>query len=812
MSAIRLRLRAELRSAWRRALGLVLLVGLAGGAVIAVAAGARRTDSAYGRFVKAQLGYDVLVVNYPSDDTAIFDLEQVARLPQVADAARTYFEYLFFQVPALISPDNRIGTELHRFKILEGRPARPDRPQEMVVGFALAEKEGLQVGSRVQFLSPEELDQLLAAPTEEVSSEDKEFVRALLQAVPGGEFTVVGIEASPGEFPPLLQANRALVHLTPAFSRVWEASAPLEQVLMVRLHRGQADVEAFLAELKRMSGGKPIQVQTQLDQSAAARRSIRFLATSLWLLAGLLALVVALVLAQLLARHAYLEADENPALRSVGMSPRQLFALGVARFSVIGAAGAAVAVGSAVAFSPLFPTGLARVAEPHPGLRADPLALALGGAAVLLAVPLLGALPAMRASRVRVRSAGGLADESGALRPSRVADAAARAGFPPPATVGVRMVLEPGRGRSAVPVRTTLASVALAVTTMTTALAFGASLEHLLDTPRLYGLSWDLGLSNFGEASLDGEAAAVAAALPEVAAVSIGSTQIPAEISGRGVGLIALDPVKGRVLPPITRGRAPRAPDEIALGRRTLGELEAELGDTVAVRLPGSRAGIRARVVGEAVLPTVSDSASLGEGGLLTFAAARQLSADLGADPLPADLFLRLRPGARPMAVKAALEQELSAELYDLPQPTPTDIVNFGRVQHTPLVLGGILAGLALATLAHAVASAVHRRRRELAILNALGFLPRQIRATVAWHATTVVALGLLVGLPLGIAAGRWSWTVFAHLLGIVPEPVVPIAWTMLAVPAAVLGANLVAAIPARVAARSRPALALRAD
>lgn len=48
----------------------------------------------------------------PSDDTAIFDLEQVARLPQVADAARTYFEYLFFQVPALISPDNRIGETL----------------------------------------------------------------------------------------------------------------------------------------------------------------------------------------------------------------------------------------------------------------------------------------------------------------------------------------------------------------------------------------------------------------------------------------------------------------------------------------------------------------------------------------------------------------------------------------------------------------------------------------------------------------------------------------------------------------------------
>jgi ABC-type antimicrobial peptide transport system permease subunit len=82
----------------------------------------------------------------------------------------------------------------------------------------------------------------------------------------------------------------------------------------------------------------------------------------------------------------------------------------------------------------------------------------------------------------------------------------------------------------------------------------------------------------------------------------------------------------------------------------------------------------------------------------------------------------------------------------------------------------------------------------------------------VVSQATTIAAIGLLVGLPLGVAVGRFAWNVFAEDLGVVPEAVTPIRLTVLVVPAAILLATLIAAIPARSAAHTRPALVLRAE
>lgn len=77
---------------------------------------------------------------------------------------------------------------------------------------------------------------------------------------------------------------------------------------------------------------------------------------------------------------------------------------------------------------------------------------------------------------------------------------------------------------------------------------------------------------------------------------------------------------------------------------------------------------------------------------------------------------------------------------------------------------------------------------------------------------TTLVLLALIVGIPLGVAAGRWSWTTFSNQLGYVPEPVVRLLPIILTIPAALLLGNLIAALPARAAARTRPALVLRAE
>ena len=52
------------------------------------------------------------------------------------------------------------------------------------------------------------------------------------------------------------------------------------------------------------------------------------------------------------------------------------------------------------------------------------------------------------------------------------------------------MAFEPGRGRSAVPVRSALAAATVALAAVLAALVFGTSLIALISTPHRYGQNW----------------------------------------------------------------------------------------------------------------------------------------------------------------------------------------------------------------------------------------------------------------------------------------------------------------------------------
>ena len=82
----------------------------------------------------------------------------------------------------------------------------------------------------------------------------------------------------------------------------------------------------------------------------------------------------------------------------------------------------------------------------------------------------------------------------------------------------------------------------------------------------------------------------------------------------------------------------------------------------------------------------------------------------------------------------------------------------------------------------------------------------------VSWQASALAAAALLVGLPLGILAGRWSWDLFAGSVGVARQADVPVPLVLLAIPAALVLANLIAAGPGWAAARIRPALVLRSE
>jgi ABC-type antimicrobial peptide transport system permease subunit len=106
----------------------------------------------------------------------------------------------------------------------------------------------------------------------------------------------------------------------------------------------------------------------------------------------------------------------------------------------------------------------------------------------------------------------------------------------------------------------------------------------------------------------------------------------------------------------------------------------------------------------------------------------------------------------------------------------------------------------------------VRRRRRDLAILKAIGFGPRQVAAVVGWQATTFAAVSLIVGIPIGIIAGGWAWTVVASSIGSTSPPQIPAVVIALMVPATIVFCNLIAAAPGWAAARIPPAVVMRSD
>src|SRR5689334_15892233 len=89
MGAVWLRLRAELRHQWRTWLALAVLLGVIGGIALTAAAGARRTDTAYPRFLRQSNAANLLVTPARSGFHGYF--RAVAHLPEVASADSTMF-------------------------------------------------------------------------------------------------------------------------------------------------------------------------------------------------------------------------------------------------------------------------------------------------------------------------------------------------------------------------------------------------------------------------------------------------------------------------------------------------------------------------------------------------------------------------------------------------------------------------------------------------------------------------------------------------------------------------------------------------
>jgi hypothetical protein len=407
------------------------------------------------------------------------------------------------------------------------------------------------------------------------------------------------------------------------------------------------------------------------------------------------------------------------------------------------------------------------------------------------------------------------------------------------------MALEPGSGRTSVPVRSALVGTALAVALVVATLIFGSSLHSLVNTPALYGWNWTYMLNSVGSGSagVPPQAMSLLAHDPHVAAAT-GVDYVNAELDGQNVPFI-FGGLHASVTPPILSGHELEAKNQIVLGAATMAQLNKRLGDTVVMSYgspkdgPGYVRPTRLVIVGTATMPAVgfssivSDHTSMGTGALMPFKAlppALQLGAGVPYPTLggPSLVFVRLRPGVSATVGRAGLlriADVMNRDFAQLPDGAgagdviavegvqrPAEIVNYRTIGVIPALLVSGLALGAITALALTLAASVRRRQRDLALLKTLGFIQRQLAAAVAWQASVSAVVGVVIGVPLGIILGRWLWDLFARQIYAVPEPSVPVGSLILVALGAVVLANIVAAVPARIASRTSTATLLRAE
>lgn len=765
--------RSRLRQRWRSLLVIALLAGIGSGVAMTAAAGSVRASSGWQRFRADTAAPNALFTPSPDHPPAL--LARARRIPGVtASGAFVYTPvrpgHLPAELPtsidevgAFVALDDGLGRSVYRPRILSGRRPDPARADEVTVNEALAELAGLEAGDRV----PLEMG-WAGTPIEQL-----------------GTVTVVGIHV--GQYDVGVTGGQPNMLLPRAFGRAHEGELVTggQPAVMVRLSRGDAGLPHFERELQEIYGGGIVVVRAEQDQAVVVD-AVNVQRVGLGLLALAAALATSVAAVQAIGRVLGSERADLATLRSLGMRRQDVAMAGAGLMALAGALAAAIATTGAVLASRLVPSGTAGELEP-PGLRLEPGVLAAGVMLIVVALATAGGILAAR--------------DSSASRSTR-SQPAPMAG-PLAVRLGVHWTFSrsPGVAASGA-ARAALTAVVVGIAGITAVVTFAVSLDHLGSTHRLYGWDFDGG---FNSEDLDREGLAQAmAGLTEderITGLAWGSS-INVPVNGSGIELYALDQARGFVHPSVIEGRAPVGADEIALGTESLAKVGAAIGSTVRV---GEGRGVTFRVVGRAVYPELGNSADLANAGSLTVDGLARLD----TEPVGAFGLVRVRDG---LDVEAVLGDHPADGVFPGAPFLASRVRNIQGVGALPWLLAGFLAVLGLTAVGHALALSVRARRRELAVLRSLGAVRGQLASAVWAQATLTVVIGSLVGLPVGVAAGRWTWGLVADGLGVLNSPVV--AWPLLGglLVGTVAIANLLATGPAVVAARLHPATVLRSE
>jgi ABC-type lipoprotein release transport system permease subunit len=806
MTFTRAWLRLELIRHWRSLGVLALLIALAGTVVLAGVAGARREASAISR-LQAQVKPSQIAV-YSNSST--IDWDTVRNFPEV-EALSTFlldYTYGFVGLPDDVAGFPPTDAEtLHSMEtpvVYSGRMWNPNRADEAVVTPMFVDKYHKGVGDTVVLAlpTPQELRDGGGSGPNGAYTGPHPVIRivgvvtsAFFSDEPGGPGF---IEVSPG----VAAKYRANMVGPDNSSNLFNYESAI-----VRLRGGEAAIPAFQRRLTATFPHEKVEIDDNLDLFREAQRHVRFDARCLLAFAGAAFIAALFLVGQAVARYASVTSAELRVLRATGMTPRQSVSAAATGLIVVGVLGALLSVVGAYFASALFPLGNIKILEPDPGRATDWTVFLLGVAVIVLLVT-VGAL-ASAASALRA------ARRDTTTRRSAVALAAARMGAPVPVLVGARFALEPGTGAAAVPVRPALAGAVAGVLGILAAFTFSHGVSDSVDNPERFGqvvaLEGFVGVE--GQDFIPAQKIADAArSVSSVIGVNDSRQGIAVRSGSRATVVLYTYDDGPRALPIVLlNGRLPAAPNEVALAPTTLEQLHVSVGERIA--LTGDTGPRTLLVTGTSLMPAGPRN-GYADGGWVLPATYDAMFTSFRFHLVQ----VALKPGTdrdrASRAITAAIAQQVPrAAGYGLrPPDTPTEVYEIRDVRWLPIALGGFLGLLAIAAVGHSVATAVRRRAREVAILRALGMTRGQSRTVVVTQASLLAVVGLVFGIPLGLALGRTVWRAVAHSTPIVYVAPTDVLALVLLIPAALLAANLLAAWPARRAARMRIADVLRAE
>ncbi len=786
---------------WASLLLLTLVLGLTGAVVLAGLAGSRRGRSTLDEFLE----YHRPGVVEAFVDPSLPVVRQEALLAEMVEASGSAdtFVSLASVVVALPGPQGVTGPgtditvadaylagvpmrDVQRALVIDGRLPLADG--EVALNERLAARRGVTVGDEVDLalFAPEDLNRVGNGETAEATEIVATTVGAIVR-------TPLDLARSPQAQPgTLFEADEGRVVLEPTF---WEHHGRAAAAYgMGTIGLLAPDELAPAVAAMRAVGGDRVLVTTAGSEDLAKIEPVGDaidLESNAVLALALVVLVFGLaVLGTALARATGEDAVDRQTFGTLGLTRRQITASILLRGGLLTALATVIAVAVAVPASSFFPIGLAGDAEIHPGVEVDGLVLLAGGVLFFLLVM----------ARIVL---GAWADR----RPADPPSGGALSSLPvTPAALGARRVLA-GLGRGGATGRLALVTAMVGVAAVSGAATFATSLGGLVDSPERQGWTWDVVVGNYSDQEAADLGAAALTANPDVGAFAP-YQWTTFEVDGEIVALAEFEPDGLDGVPVVLEGRAPIGADEVALGRGTLQELGKEVGDTVEIS--GAAVTVTATVVGIVVAPaTIAPPMDLDSGGAITFALAAAAFGDVRSDA-PAGYLVDLQEDGDRDGMLDRLRQDFPGTV--LGPMKPLDVADLERVRGVPYLLAGLLGTLALVSVIVTLASAARRRRREVAVLRSLGLARDQLRRLVAGEASTFVLLAVVVGVPVGVVAGRLLWTLAADGLGSEVGPATPVLAIGTAVVVVLTLVNLYAQGLATAVARRRPGADLRTE